>query len=34
VWDDGHAGYRAEEVVAVTDDGYRMLSDHHYWPYD
>jgi Xaa-Pro dipeptidase len=34
IWDDGHAGYRSEEVVAVTDDGYTMLSNHHYWPYD
>jgi Xaa-Pro aminopeptidase len=33
IWDDGHAGYRSEEIVAVTDDGYTMLSDHHYWPY-
>jgi Xaa-Pro dipeptidase len=34
IWDDGHAGYRSEEVVVVTDDGYTMLSNHHYWPYD
>lgn len=26
VWDDGHAGFRAEEIVAVTDDGYEYLS--------
>ena len=26
VWDDGQAGYRAEEIVAVTDDGYEYLS--------
>ena len=26
VWDDGHAGHRSEEIVAVTDDGYRRLS--------
>jgi Xaa-Pro aminopeptidase len=26
VWDDGHAGFRAEEIVAVTDDGYERLS--------
>jgi Xaa-Pro aminopeptidase len=25
-WDDGHAGFRAEEIVAVTDDGYERLS--------
>ena len=21
IWDDGHAGHRSEEIVAVTDDG-------------
>jgi Xaa-Pro dipeptidase len=26
IWDDGRAGYRAEEIVAVTDTGWRMLS--------
>jgi len=26
VWDDGSAGFRAEEIVAVTDDGYEHLS--------
>ncbi len=26
VWDDGAAGFRAEEIVAVTDDGYEYLS--------
>ena len=26
VWDDGVAGYRAEEIVVVTDDGNRILS--------
>jgi Xaa-Pro aminopeptidase len=26
IWDDGSAGHRAEEIVAVTDDGYRWLS--------
>jgi Xaa-Pro aminopeptidase len=26
VWDDGAAGHRSEEIVAVTDDGYRHLS--------
>ena len=26
VWDDGHAGHRSEEIVAVTDDGYLWLS--------
>jgi Xaa-Pro aminopeptidase len=26
IWDDGAAGHRSEEIVAVTDDGYRWLS--------
>lgn len=26
VWDDGDAGFRAEEIVAVTDDGYERLG--------
>ena len=30
----GDGGYRAEEIVAVTDTGYRLLTDHHYLPYD
>jgi hypothetical protein len=27
IWDDGAAGYRAEEVVAITDDGWAPLSN-------
>ena len=34
IWDDGYGGYRSEEIVAVTDDGYRMLSDFPYMPFD
>jgi len=26
VWEDGHAGFRAEEIVTVTDGGYEILS--------
>ena len=25
-WEDGVGGYRAEEIVAVTADGYELLS--------
>jgi Xaa-Pro aminopeptidase len=32
-WEDGHGGYRAEEIVAVTDDGCEFLTHHHYWPF-
>ncbi|MGI9602298.1 MAG: M24 family metallopeptidase [Acidimicrobiales bacterium] len=35
VWRDGIGGYRAEEVVAITDDGYRVLGGGHtYAPFD
>jgi len=33
VWEDGTGGYRAEEVMLITDDGYTMLSDYPYTPY-
>ena len=33
VWDDGASGYRAEEVVVVTDDGWLSLTDYPYDPY-
>jgi Xaa-Pro dipeptidase len=26
IWQDGHAGHRSEEIIAVTDDGYTWLS--------
>ena len=32
VWDDGAAGYRAEEVIVVTDDGWLPLTDYPYDP--
>jgi Xaa-Pro dipeptidase len=34
IWDDGAAGYRAEEILAITDDGWVQLSDYPYEPYD
>jgi len=33
VWDDGASGYRAEEVIVVTDDGWIPLTDYPYDPY-
>lgn len=33
VWDDGAAGYRAEEVVLVTDDGWLPMTDYPYDPF-
>jgi Xaa-Pro aminopeptidase len=32
-WDDGHAGYRSEEVVLVTDDGWLPMTDYPYDPF-
>ena len=32
IWDDGTGGYRAEEIVAVTEDGWIPLGGGH--PYD
>lgn len=35
IWDDGIAGYRAEEIVVVTNDGNRILSSFPgYAPFD
>lgn len=33
IWDDGAAGYRSEDIYAVTDDGWMALSDHPYDPF-
>jgi Xaa-Pro aminopeptidase len=33
VWDDGHAGYRSEEVLLVTEDGWEPLTDYPYDPF-
>ena len=32
IWDDGVGGYRAEEIVAVTQDGWRHLGGGHAYP--
>ncbi|MBV8952327.1 MAG: aminopeptidase P family protein [Actinobacteria bacterium] len=32
-WEDGHGGYRAEEIVVVTDGGCEFITRHHYWPF-
>ncbi|HEV3352452.1 MAG TPA: M24 family metallopeptidase [Acidimicrobiales bacterium] len=34
VWDDGHGGYRAEEVVVVTADGCELLTEYPHTPYE
>ena len=32
IWEDGVGGYRAEEIVAVTQDGWRHLGGGHPYP--
>ena len=33
VWEDGYGGYRAEEVVVVTEGGCELLTDYPHAPY-
>jgi Xaa-Pro dipeptidase len=33
IWEDGFAGYRSEDIVAVTDTGWVKLSGSTYEPY-
>jgi Xaa-Pro dipeptidase len=33
IWEDGEGGYRGEEIVAVTDEGWVPLSDYPYAPF-
>ena len=33
VWEDGTGGYRSEEIVVITEDGYVPLTDYPYDPY-
>jgi Xaa-Pro dipeptidase len=33
VWEDGTGGYRSEEIVIITEDGYQFISDYPYTPY-
>jgi Xaa-Pro dipeptidase len=33
VWEEGHAGHRAEEILVVTETGHERLSDHGYAPF-
>jgi Xaa-Pro aminopeptidase len=33
IWDDGEAGYRSEDIYAVTDDGWAALSDYPFVPF-
>ena len=33
VWDDGAAGYRSEEVLRITEDGWEPMTDYAYGPF-
>lgn len=33
VWEDGTGGYRSEEIVVITENGYTKLTDYPYTPY-
>ncbi|MBV9352971.1 MAG: aminopeptidase P family protein [Mycobacterium sp.] len=33
VWEDGTGGYRSEEIVVITEDGYTSITDYPYAPY-
>jgi Xaa-Pro aminopeptidase len=33
VWDDGAAGYRSEEVLRITEDGWEPMTDYAYDPF-
>jgi Xaa-Pro dipeptidase len=33
VWQDGTGGYRSEEIVVITEDGYLPITDYPYSPY-
>jgi Xaa-Pro dipeptidase len=33
VWEDGTGGYRSEEIVVITDEGWMSLTDYPYSPY-
>jgi Xaa-Pro dipeptidase len=34
IWDDGHGGYRSEEIVAITESGTTKLSHYSYSPFE
>ena len=33
IWQDGTGGYRSEEIIVITEDGYTPITDYPYSPY-
>ncbi len=33
VWEDGTGGYRSEEIIVITEDGFEPITDYPYTPY-
>ncbi len=33
IWEDGTGGYRSEEIIVITEDGYTPITDYPYSPY-
>jgi Xaa-Pro aminopeptidase len=33
VWEDGTGGYRSEEIIVITEEGWIPLTDYPYHPY-
>lgn len=33
IWEDGTGGYRSEEIILITEEGWIMLTDYPYSPY-
>ncbi|BAX92663.1 peptidase [Mycobacterium shigaense] len=33
MWEDGTGGYRSEEIVVITEEGYAPITDYPYTPY-
>jgi Xaa-Pro dipeptidase len=33
IWEDGTGGYRSEEIVVITEDGFTPITDYPYSPY-
>jgi Xaa-Pro aminopeptidase len=33
VWEDGTGGYRSEEIIVITEEGFTPITDYPYSPY-